>query len=100
MAGGRDAERFDVTRKVRFETFAARAVRGAILDYLRKIDPLKRTVRRQVTSLTDATQELRQQLGRSPSDDELCERLNISRRQLRQHATQRNDAIEVFLRQQ
>ncbi|MDP8957796.1 MAG: FliA/WhiG family RNA polymerase sigma factor [Actinomycetota bacterium] len=77
-------ERFDPSRGFRFETFAVPRVRGAILDELRSLDWLPRTVRDQAKAVERAIGELSQELGRAPSDTELAEHLGISTERLGQ----------------
>lgn len=90
-------DRFDLSRGVKFETFCAPTVRGAMLDFLRDIDPLSRHMRKSVTELSTATEELRSAHGRAPSDAELCEKLNITREQLRRTVTNSLGAASISL---
>jgi RNA polymerase sigma factor FliA len=60
------AERFDETRGIKFETFAERRIRGAMIDALRK-DAWPRGVRRVRRELEAAREKLRSQLGHEPS---------------------------------
>src|SRR5467141_4312963 len=60
------ARRFDEGRGIKFETFAERRVRGAMIDALRK-DAWPRAVRRQRRELDAAREELRRELGHEPS---------------------------------
>src|ERR671910_936861 len=60
------AERFDAGRGIKFETFAERRIRGAMIDALRK-DAWPRGVRRQRRELEAAREELRRELGCEPS---------------------------------
>jgi RNA polymerase sigma factor (sigma-70 family) len=60
------ANRFDEARGIKFETFAERRVRGAMIDALRK-DAWPRGVRRQRRELEAAREELRRELGCEPS---------------------------------
>ncbi len=69
---------FDPARGVKFETYCAGRIRGAILDELRSLDPVSRLARSRSHKLTNATMELQVELGRSPSDDELARKLDVS----------------------
>src|SRR6201989_1623523 len=60
------AHRFDEARGIKFETFAERRVRGAMIDALRK-DAWPRGVRRQRRELEAAREQLRRELGHEPS---------------------------------
>jgi RNA polymerase sigma factor for flagellar operon FliA len=71
-------EKFDLSKGNKFETFAARHVHGAMLDYLRDIDVLPRTQRSRLGELVKATEELHNRLGRAPSPEELQKKLGIS----------------------
>ncbi|MBU0639910.1 MAG: FliA/WhiG family RNA polymerase sigma factor [Planctomycetes bacterium] len=70
---------FDLERGVKFETYCAPRIRGAILDELRNMDWVPRLVRHRAHKLDDATRALEVELGRMPSDDELAARLGLSR---------------------
>src|SRR5690348_1744180 len=68
------ANRFDEARGIKFETFAERRVRGAMIDALRK-DAWPRGVRRQRRELEAAREELRRELGAEPSLADLAARV-------------------------
>src|SRR4026209_222057 len=68
------AKRFDEDRGIKFETFAERRVRGAMIDALRK-DAWPRGVRRQRRELDAAREELRRELGSEPSLADLAARV-------------------------
>ena len=70
-------ERFDPGREIKFETFAIPRVRGAILDELRALDWVPRTVRARARQLERANVRLEGRLLRAPSDDELAAELGI-----------------------
>ncbi len=72
---------FDLDRGVKFETYCAPRIRGAILDELRNMDWVPRLVRHRAHKLADATRTLEVELGRVPHEDELARRLNLSRAQ-------------------
>jgi len=71
-------ENFDLDRGVKFETYCAPRIRGAILDELRAMDWVPRLVRSRAHRLETAAKELEAELGRSPSDEEIARRLNVS----------------------
>lgn len=68
------ARRYDEARGIKFETFAERRVRGAMIDALRK-DAWPRGVRRQRRELEAAREQLRKELGAEPSLADLAARL-------------------------
>lgn len=71
-------EKFDPSRGIKFETYAISRIRGAIIDELRAIDWIPRSVRFKARELEKAMQELESELRRPPSDGELAERLKVS----------------------
>ncbi len=72
---------FDPERGVKFETYCAPRIRGAMLDELRNMDWVPRLVRHRAHKLSHATRTLEMELGRLPNEDELAARLNMSRPQ-------------------
>lgn len=71
-------EKFDAGHGVKFETYAAPRIRGAIYDGLRELDWVPRTVRSQARRIEHAMSELERTLGRSSTEDELAAHLEIS----------------------
>jgi RNA polymerase sigma factor for flagellar operon FliA len=71
-------ERFEPEREVRFETFAATRIRGAIIDGLRALDWAPRSVRAQAREIERANARLEHELRRAPTDDELAGALEMS----------------------
>jgi RNA polymerase sigma factor for flagellar operon FliA len=76
-------ERFDPRKGVRFPTYAAHRIRGAILDELRHLDWVPRSVRSDDRATARAKERLAGVLGREPSEDELAEVLGMSVSDLR-----------------
>ena len=74
----RAIESYDARRGVRFETYAQPRVRGAILDELRTADWMPRQARTRSTALDRAAGSLQRETGRTPTREELGERLGIS----------------------
>ena len=72
---------FDLDRGVKFETYCAPRIRGAILDELRNMDWVPRLVRHRAHKLAEVTRALEAELGRKPNPDELAGRLGLSRPQ-------------------
>jgi RNA polymerase sigma factor for flagellar operon FliA len=74
-------EKFDPERGYKFETYAIARIKGAILDELRSIDWVPRSVRAKARALEKAYAKLEGQLHRTPSDDEVAEELGLSEEQ-------------------
>src|SRR6201991_2545393 len=75
------ANRFDESRGIKFETFAERRVRGAMIDALRK-DAWPRGVRRQRRELEAAREDLRRELGHEPSLADLAAKIGSDEKRL------------------
>jgi RNA polymerase sigma factor for flagellar operon FliA len=75
------AQRFDEARGIKFETFAERRIRGAMIDALRK-DAWPRGVRRQRRELEAAREELRRELGHEPSLADLAAKVGSDEKRL------------------
>lgn len=74
---------FDPNRGTSFASFAVRRIRGSILDAIRRMDPLPRSLRRSAREVDTASQELAAQLGRWPTPKELAFRLGVDVSQVR-----------------
>jgi RNA polymerase sigma factor FliA len=70
-------ERFDPDREIKFETFAVARVKGAIIDELRSLDWVPRSVRARARDVEKAHAELEAELQRAPTDEEMAARLHI-----------------------
>jgi RNA polymerase sigma factor for flagellar operon FliA len=70
-------ESFDLTRGVKFETYCAPRIRGAILDELRSMDWVPRLVRSRAQKLERATRALESQMGRLPTVEELAGHMRL-----------------------
>jgi RNA polymerase sigma factor for flagellar operon FliA len=75
-------ERYDDARNVKFETYAVARITGAMLDALRSLDWVPRTVRQRAREVRRAFEGLAFELGRDPTDAELARRLQLSLREL------------------
>jgi len=69
---------FDVERGVKFETYCAPRIRGAILDELRSMDWVPRLVRSRAHKLDAASRQLEVEMGRCPTNEEIARRLHVS----------------------
>src|SRR5918996_1173183 len=81
-------EKYEPERGIKFETYAISRIRGAIIDELRAIDWVPRSVRFKAREVEKAIGRLENELRRSPSDEELAKELDISLPELRQTYTQ------------
>ncbi|MHC5112895.1 MAG: FliA/WhiG family RNA polymerase sigma factor [Planctomycetota bacterium] len=68
---------FDLERGVKFETYCAQRIRGAIFDELRAMDWVPRLVRSRTAKVDRARKALEMELGRKATDDEICSRLKV-----------------------
>ncbi len=73
---------FDMGRGVKFETYCVPRIRGAMLDELRSMDWVPRLVRSKASKLNEAVKQLEAFLGRSPTEIELAEKMEISVQEL------------------
>jgi RNA polymerase sigma factor for flagellar operon FliA len=71
-------DRYDAARGTQLGTLADRRIRGAILDHLRSLDPLPRTLRRFARKQHECQARLRADLGREPEEAEIAEEMRIS----------------------
>ncbi len=74
---------FDIKRGVKFETYCAQRIRGAILDELRAMDWVPRLVRSRSNKLNEASHSFEVEEGRKPSEDELAARIDVSVKEFR-----------------
>ncbi len=70
--------RYDPSKKVAFRTYAEYRIKGAILDEIRKIDIVPRSIRDKISELEDKIKDLYLRLGRLPTEEEIIETLGIS----------------------
>ncbi|MBI2723779.1 MAG: sigma-70 family RNA polymerase sigma factor [Chloroflexi bacterium] len=73
---------FDAERGTSFASFAVRRIRGSILDAIRKMDPLPRSLRKSTREVDQASQELAANLGRWPTPREIAFRMGLTPEQL------------------
>ncbi len=70
-------EKFDETKGIKFKTYAEFRVRGAMLDSLRNMDWVSRSVRKSATVLEKAFAELEKKFNRPATDEEIAEELGV-----------------------
>ncbi|MGV8074056.1 MAG: RNA polymerase sigma factor FliA [Syntrophobacteraceae bacterium] len=71
-------DKFDPLQGIQFETYAKIRVRGAMLDEIRSMDWVPRSLRQKSSEMEKACTSLCQKLGRDPSDEEIAEELGVS----------------------
>lgn len=77
-------DRFDDSKGIKFETYAISRIRGAIIDALRSLDRLPRSVRQKAKKLEQATVELTLANGREPTDAEVAAMMGLTIEQFNQ----------------
>ena len=71
-------DKFDCFKEVKFETYASLRIRGAILDQIRKMDWIPRTIRQKQKKIDAVIREVEQATGRAATDEEIAAGLGIS----------------------
>ena len=71
-------DKFDYGKNVKFETYASLRIRGAILDQIRKMDWIPRSVRQKQKKLDAAYTKIESEKGRAATDEELATELEMS----------------------
>lgn len=71
-------DKFDYGKGIKFETYASLRIRGAILDQIRKMDWIPRSLRQKQKRMDTAITKLESELGRAATDEELAAELEIS----------------------
>lgn len=90
-------DKFELTKGVKFETYASLRIRGSILDQIRKMDWIPRTLRQKQKKLENAIRELEAKYGRQASNEELSAELGISVEELDELVNQTQIANLVSL---
>jgi RNA polymerase sigma factor for flagellar operon FliA len=81
-------ERYDPDRDVKFETYAIARIKGAIIDELRAMDWVPRSVRSRAREIERAIAELERQLLRAPTDEEIAKKVGITEEELEESLTE------------
>lgn len=71
-------DKFDYLKEVKFETYASLRIRGAILDQIRKMDWIPRTIRQKQKRIDSVIRQIEQETGRAATDEEIAKNLGIS----------------------
>jgi RNA polymerase sigma factor for flagellar operon FliA len=80
-------DRYDPDRDVKFETYAIARIKGSILDELRALDWVPRSVRSRAREIERAIADLESKLGRAPNDEEIAKKVGISQAELEDSLT-------------
>ncbi len=70
-------DKYDYSKEVKFETYASLRIRGSILDTIRKMDWIPRTVRQKQKKIDEAMKNVEMRTGKSATDEEIAEELGI-----------------------
>ena len=81
-------ERYDPGRDIKFETYAISRIKGAIIDELRSMDWVPRSVRSRAREIERAIAELENKHHRPPSDEEIADALGITEEEFQDSLTQ------------
>jgi len=71
-------DKFDLEKEVKFETYASLRIRGSILDQIRKMDWIPRTVRQRQRKMDEAIKKIEDEKGRTATDEEISAELGLS----------------------
>ncbi|MCL2707688.1 MAG: FliA/WhiG family RNA polymerase sigma factor [Defluviitaleaceae bacterium] len=71
-------DKFDPEKNVKFETYASLRIKGSIIDSIRKLDWVPRTLRQRNKQFEQAYAKLEEDFGREPTETELAEKLSLS----------------------
>jgi RNA polymerase sigma factor for flagellar operon FliA len=71
-------ERFELEREIKFETYAITRIKGAIIDELRSLDWVPRSVRSRARDIERANSKLEHKLQRAPTDEEMSDELGMT----------------------
>jgi RNA polymerase sigma factor for flagellar operon FliA len=98
MIGLMDAmEKYDPGREAKFKTYAEFRIRGAMLDEIRSMDWVPRSVHERISLLQKTHTELLSRLGRPPTDEEVALELRMSREELDDFLTRSRGAVMISI---
>jgi len=96
-------EKYDINKGVKFETYASLRIRGSIIDSMRELDWVPRSLRQKGKELEKVYTELENELGRAATDEEVADRLGITVNELNKRLNDINvssmTSLEEFLEQ-
>lgn len=90
-------DKFDYSKGIKFETYASLRIKGAILDQIRKMDWIPRSLRQRQKKIETALKDLEERLGRGVSDEELAFELGISNEELENWKNQSQNSSIISL---
>ena len=90
-------ERFDLSREIKFETYAITRIRGAIIDELRNLDWVPRSVRARARDIERANTKLEARLQRAPTDEEMAAELGSTIEEFQETLLQISNSTIVAL---
>ena len=90
-------ERYDPTREAKFKTYAEYRIRGAMLDEIRSMDWIPRSVRDRITVLQRACDQLQKKMGRAPTEEEISASLGLSTDEYNEFLVRSQGAIVLSL---
>ncbi|MCR5832304.1 MAG: FliA/WhiG family RNA polymerase sigma factor [Lachnospiraceae bacterium] len=90
-------DKFDSAKDVKFETYASLRIRGSILDQIRKMDWIPRTVRQRQKQITAAVSEVEAATGKTATDEQVAMALGISEEEYLSWQSQMNVTNVVSL---
>jgi RNA polymerase sigma factor for flagellar operon FliA len=80
-------ERYDPDRDIKFETYAIARIKGAIIDELRALDWVPRSVRSRAREIERAIAELEAKLGTAPTDEQIADKIGVTVKELEDSLT-------------
>ncbi len=96
-------DKFDYSKGFKFETYASLRIRGAILDQIRKMDWIPRSIRQKQRKIDNAYQALETRHGKNITDEDVAEELNLTIEELGDWQSQTNItniiSLDEFLEQ-
>ena len=75
-------DKFDINKEVKFETYASLRIRGSILDQIRKMDWIPRTVRQKQKKIDEAIRKIETETGKNAQDEDIARELGVSEEEL------------------
>jgi RNA polymerase sigma factor for flagellar operon FliA len=90
-------ERFEPSREIKFETYAMSRIKGSIIDELRSMDWVPRSVRMKAREFERANAKLEHKLHRAPTDQEVADELEVTVDELQEQIQQISNSAVIAL---